>query len=111
MFIRVVIKEVRYIHELSLTLEHLMPVSSPAVLVLTLTVLNHAEKNCLAILLESESYSWKLNKYKNLTWSHVLVTKINWHDKILVKSVTKIYQHLSVIENIYFSPRMEIKQS
>ena len=29
--IRVVTKEVRYIHELSLTLEHSMPVSSPAV--------------------------------------------------------------------------------
>ena len=28
--IRVVTKEVRYIHELSLTLEHSMPVSSPA---------------------------------------------------------------------------------
>ena len=28
--IRVVIREVRYIHELSLTLEHSMPVSSPA---------------------------------------------------------------------------------
>ena len=53
--------------------------------------LNHAERNCLAMLLEKESYSWELNKYKNLTCSHVLVTKINWHDKILVKSVTKIY--------------------
>ena len=28
--IRVVTKEVRYIHELSLTLEHSMPISSPA---------------------------------------------------------------------------------
>ena len=28
--IRVVTKEVRYIHELSLTLEHFMPISSPA---------------------------------------------------------------------------------
>ena len=56
--------------------------------------LNHAESNCLAKLLESESCSWELNKYKNLTCSHVLVTKINWHDNILVKSVTKIYQHL-----------------
>ena len=33
--IRVVTKEVRYIHELSLTLEHSMPISSPAVLGLT----------------------------------------------------------------------------
>ena len=35
--IRVVTKEVRYIHELSLTLEHSMPVSSPAVRDLTPT--------------------------------------------------------------------------
>ena len=28
--IRIVIREVRYIHELSLTLEHSMPISSPA---------------------------------------------------------------------------------
>ena len=33
--IRVVTKEVRYIHELSLTLEHSMPISSPAALGLT----------------------------------------------------------------------------
>ena len=31
LFDRVVTKEVRYIHELSLTLEHSMPMSSPAV--------------------------------------------------------------------------------
>ena len=31
--IRVVIREVRYIHKLSLTLEHSMPISSPAALV------------------------------------------------------------------------------
>ena len=49
-------------------------------------------------------------QYFNLTCSHVLVTKINWHDKISVKSVTKIYQYLSMTGNIYFSPRMEIKQ-
>ena len=72
--------------------------------------LNHAESNCSAMLLESERYRWELNKYKNLTCSHVLVTKINWHDKILVRSVTKIYQHLSVTENIYFSPRMKIQR-
>ena len=36
--IRVVTEEVRYIHELSLTLEHSMPVSSPAVLGLTSAV-------------------------------------------------------------------------
>ena len=29
--IRVVTREVRYIHELSLTLEHSMPISSPAI--------------------------------------------------------------------------------
>ena len=34
--IQVVTKEVRYIHELSLTLEHFMSISSPAVLGLTL---------------------------------------------------------------------------
>ena len=34
-FIRVVTREVRYIHELSLTLEHSMPISSPAALGLT----------------------------------------------------------------------------
>ena len=33
--IRVVTREVRYIHELSLTLEHSMPISSPAALGLT----------------------------------------------------------------------------
>ena len=33
--IRVVTKEVSYIHELSLTLEHSMPISSPAALGLT----------------------------------------------------------------------------
>src|SRR6185437_12745687 len=33
--IRVVTKEVRYIHELSLTLEHSIPISSPAALGLT----------------------------------------------------------------------------
>ena len=33
--IQVVTKEVRYIHELSLTLEHSMPISSPAALGLT----------------------------------------------------------------------------
>ena len=62
------------------------------------------------MLLEKESYSWELNKYKNLICNHVLVTNINWHDKILVKSVTKIYQQFSVTEDIYFSPRMEIQQ-
>ena len=35
--IRVVTREVRYIHELSLTLEHSMSVSSPVALVLTVT--------------------------------------------------------------------------
>ena len=35
MLIRVVTKEVRYIHELFLTLEHFMSISSPAVLGLT----------------------------------------------------------------------------
>ena len=34
--IRVVTKEVRYIHELSLTLEHFMPINSPAAPGLTL---------------------------------------------------------------------------
>ena len=33
--IRVVTKEVRYIHELSLTLEHSIPISNPAALGLT----------------------------------------------------------------------------
>ena len=33
--IRIVTREVRYIHELSLTLEHSMPISSPAALGLT----------------------------------------------------------------------------
>src|SRR6185437_1272577 len=33
--VQVVTREVRYIHELSLTLEHSMPISSPAILGLT----------------------------------------------------------------------------
>src|SRR6185312_1841049 len=37
--IRVVTREVRYIHELSLTLEHSMPISSSAALGLTLLIL------------------------------------------------------------------------
>ena len=38
--IRVVTKEVRYIHKLSLTLEHSMSISSPAALGLTITASN-----------------------------------------------------------------------
>ena len=38
--IRVVTREVKYIHQLSLTLEHSMPISSPAAPVLTLAVLH-----------------------------------------------------------------------
>ena len=42
--IRVVTREVRYIHELSLTLEHSMPISSPAAPGLTPASLEYARK-------------------------------------------------------------------
>ena len=46
--IRVVTKEVRYIHELSLTLEHSMSISSPAALGLTDTLLARSSRSWIS---------------------------------------------------------------
>ena len=51
-----------------------------------------------------------LNKSKNLTCSHDLVIKIYQHDNLSIKNATKIYQHLLITENIYFSLTRQTEQ-
>ena len=64
--------------------------------------MKHTEKNDLAILLESESYSQELHKCKNLTWGHDLTTKSNQHVELWIKHATIFFQHLLLTKSIYF---------
>jgi len=94
--IRVVTKEVRYIHELSLTLEHSMSISSPAVPGLTFNTSlesgthcaqsTHEDYNCLKVLscktfrrLVVDAYVYRKHcKFRGC--SVVLTLQLNLHD-------------------------------
>ena len=58
----------RYIHELSLTLEHSMPISSPAALGLTVSLFSifFFEITLLYIMMHTESLSTRLLRERNM---------------------------------------------
>ena len=63
--IRVVTKEVRYIHELFLTQEHSMPISSPAAPGLTVPAIPESPKLVEMIRNKSYNYFWCLKVMKS----------------------------------------------